>query len=90
MGKDLLEMAEFSGFRPGSEPVRIGLDRVGKVEVSTVRLPKLFKDEVDKYETCLFHDNGKSEVVATYLTREDAAIYHARFVSALAFVEERS
>ena len=55
---------------PGKQ---ISLNRVGRVEISTVELPRLPGDDRVRYETCLFYDDAGSDVVAQYAT-QDAAI----------------
>ena len=69
-------------------PVQIDVSRVGHVEISTVRLPKMSEDEETRYETCLFADSGPSMVIATYRDRTEAIFGHGRLVSALGFYEK--
>jgi len=60
-------------------PERVALDRVGTVEISTVKLNSAgFGSGL--YETCLFYDNGDSNVVARYETLEEATAAHAYIV----------
>lgn len=56
-------------------PEKVALDRVGTVEISTVKLNSAgFGSGL--YETCLFYDNGDSNVVATYDTEAEAVKNH--------------
>ena len=66
------------------DALQVGLTRIGEIEVSTVRLPKL-KGQDDRFETCLFVDGGRSQIVATYHDRIEALFGHNRFVGALRF-----
>lgn len=70
----------------GSE--QLFLTRVGKVEVSTVRLPR-YEGEPDKFETCLFHDDGNSDVVRSYRDSMDAKYGHMQTVNVLGFAKDR-
>ena len=45
---------------------QIELTRVEDVEISTVELPRLPGDDRVLYETCIFPDDGLSDVVARY------------------------
>jgi hypothetical protein len=56
-------------------PERVALDRVGTVEISTVKLNFAAFDS-DQYETCMFYDNGDSNVVARYKTLAEAVKNH--------------
>ena len=69
-------------------PLQLWLTRVGQIEISTVRLPKMM-DEDDRFETCLFHDDGTSDVVQTYYNRTEANFGHMRIASILGFVQDR-
>ena len=53
-------------------PERVALDRVGTVEISTVKLNSAGRG----YETCLFYDNGDNNVVAQYDTEVEAVKNH--------------
>lgn len=69
-------------------PVQLWLTRVGKVEISTVILPKMMGDP-DRFETCLFHDDGTSDVVQTYFNRVDANFGHMRITQTLGYLKDR-
>ena len=64
------------------------LTRVGKVEVSTVLLPR-YEGDPEKYETCLFHDDGTSDVVRSYRGYTDAQYGHMQTMNVLAFAKDR-
>jgi hypothetical protein len=53
-------------------PEGVAFDVVGGREISTVKLNSLGIG----YETCIFYQNGDSQVVAAYYTLEDALAYH--------------
>ena len=53
-------------------PERVALDRVGSVEISTVKL----NSAGSGWETCLFYDNGDNNVVAQYDTEAEAVKNH--------------
>ena len=53
-------------------PERVALDRVGTVEISTVKLNSAGRG----WETCLFYDNGDNKVVATYDSEAEAVKNH--------------
>jgi len=53
-------------------PERVAFDRVGAVEVSTVKLNSAGVG----YETCVFYANGDNEVVARYDTLTEALANH--------------
>ena len=53
-------------------PERVALDRVGTVEISTVKLNSAGRG----WETCLFYDNGDNNVVAQYDTEAEAVKNH--------------
>jgi len=59
----------------------VALDRAGSVEVSTVELPRLPGDDQIVFETCLFHDDGLSEVVEQYETLEEAVEIHKKILA---------
>ena len=56
-------------------PEQVALDRVGDTEISTVKLNFAAFDS-DQYETCMFYDNGDSNVVARYKTLAEAVKNH--------------
>lgn len=58
------------------DSVRVALDIVNDVTISTV---KLRRDE-DVWETCVFFTLSHSEVVGKYTTREDAVLGHVEWV----------
>lgn len=60
-------------------PEKVALDRVGTVEISTVKLNSAAFGS-GLYETCLFYDNGDSNVVARYETLKEATDAHAYIV----------
>ena len=55
---------------------QIALNRVRDMEISTVELPRFPGDNRVRYETCLFYDNGTSEVLRQYDTVEAAIGNH--------------
>ena len=55
--------------------------RVGNTDVSTVKIPNWMTSL--GYETCLFRDNGESEVVGEYATEVDALHGHISWVNKL-------
>jgi type IV secretory pathway component VirB8 len=56
-------------------PEKVALDCVGDTEISTVKLNSAAFDS-DQYETCMFYDNGDSNVVARYKTLAEAVKNH--------------
>jgi hypothetical protein len=58
---------------PGKQ---IALNRVMDLEISTVELPRFNGDDQVRYETCIFPDNGLSNVVGRYNTIEEAHHFH--------------
>jgi hypothetical protein len=60
-------------------PKQISLNVIGDVEISTVKLNSAAVAG-DQYETCVFYESGKSNVVARYPTRERAIQGHNRLV----------
>ena len=60
---------------------QIVLTRVEDVEISTVELPRLPGDDRVLYETCIFPDDGLSDVVARYDSETAAARGHADIVA---------
>ena len=62
-------------------PVKqIALNRVGIREISTVELPRFAGEDRVRYETCVFFDNGSSDVVGRYNTLEEAHQFHNAIV----------
>lgn len=55
--------------------VQISLNRIGNKEISTVLLYR-FDNEPRVWETCIFEDNGNSDVVARYDTEAEAIAGH--------------
>jgi hypothetical protein len=55
--------------------VQISLNRIGDREISTVLLYR-FDNEPRVWETCIFEDNGNSDVVARYATEAEAIAGH--------------
>ena len=55
--------------------VQISLNRIGDREISTVLLYR-FDNEPRVWETCIFEDNGNSDVVARYTTEAEAIAGH--------------
>ena len=55
--------------------VQISLNRIGNKEISTVLLYR-FDNEPKTWETCIFEDNGNSDVVARYATEAEAITGH--------------
>ena len=66
---------------PGNQ---IALTRMGSNEISTVELPRMPGDDRRVWETCIFPDQGHSEVVARYNSAEEAALGHADIIAAVA------
>ena len=62
---------------PGKQ---IALNRVGIREISTVELPRFAGEDRVRYETCVFFDNGSSDVVGRYNTLEEAHQFHNAIV----------
>jgi hypothetical protein len=58
---------------------QIALNRVGEMEISTVELPRFAGEDI-VYETCIFYDNGNSNVVAQYKNVADAHRAHNAIV----------
>ena len=56
-------------------PEKVALDCVGDTEISTVKLNSAAFGS-DQYETCMFYDNGDSNVVARYKTLAEAVKNH--------------
>ena len=56
-------------------PEKVALDCVGDTEISTVKLNSAAFGS-DQYETCMFYDNGDSNVVARYRTLVEAVKNH--------------
>ena len=56
-------------------PEKVALDCVGDTEISTVKLNSAAFGS-DQYETCMFYDNGDSNVVARYRTLAEAVKNH--------------
>ena len=67
--------------------VQISLNRIGDREISTVLLYR-FDNEPRVWETCIFEDNGNSDVVARYATESEAIAGHNSYV--LAMLQERN
>ena len=61
-------------------PEKVALDCVGDTEISTVKLNSAAFGS-DQYETCMFYDNGDSNVVARYKTLAEALASHAHIVA---------
>jgi hypothetical protein len=66
---------------PGKQ---IALTRVGLNEISTVELPRLPDDDRQVWETCIFPDEGLSDVVARYDSAEKAVQGHADIIASVA------
>ena len=62
--------------------VQISLNRIGDREISTVLLYR-FDNEPRVWETCIFEDNGNSDVVARYATEAEAIAGHNSYVFAM-------
>ena len=62
---------------PGKQ---IALNSVGDREISTVELPRLPGEVEVVYETCIFFDNGDSNVVARYDSEAAAQRSHNAIV----------
>lgn len=60
-------------------PEKVALDCVGDTEISTVKLNSAAVGS-DQYETCMFYDNGDSNVVARYKTLAEAVKNHKLLV----------
>ena len=56
-------------------PEKVALDCVGDTEISTVKLNSAAFGS-DQYETCMFYDNGDSNVFARYKTLAEAVKNH--------------
>jgi len=67
--------------------VQISLNRIGDREISTVLLYR-FDNEPRVWETCIFEDNGNSDVVARYATEAEAIAGHNSYVFAM--LQERN
>jgi hypothetical protein len=67
--------------------VQISLNRIGDREISTVLLYR-FDNEPRVWETCIFEDNGNSDVVARYVTKSEAIAGHNSYVFAM--LQERN
>jgi len=67
--------------------VQISLNRIGDREISTVLLYR-FDNEPRVWETCIFEDNGNSDVVARYVTESEAIAGHNSYVFAM--LQERN
>jgi hypothetical protein len=67
--------------------VQISLNRIGDREISTVLLYR-FDNEPRVWETCIFEDNGNSDVVACYVTEAEAIAGHNSYVFAM--LQERN
>jgi len=63
---------------PGKQ---IAITRIGLLEISTVELPRLPGDDRQVWESCIFPDEGPSDVVARYDSAEKAAQGHAEIVA---------
>jgi len=59
--------------------VQISLNRIGGREISTVLLYR-FDNEPKIWETCIFEDNGNSDVVARYTTEAEAITGHNQLI----------
>jgi len=57
---------------------KVSMTRVRNIEVSTVLLPRMNRDEPVRWETCLFDcsGTGHSEVVKRYYSLKEAAEGH--------------
>jgi hypothetical protein len=55
---------------------QIALNRVRDMEISTVELPRMHSDDHVRFETCIFYDNGSSEILRQYNTVEAAIGNH--------------
>jgi hypothetical protein len=62
---------------PGKQ---VALNRVADLEISTVELPRFLGDDRVLYETCIFPDNGMSDVVGRYNTLAEAHQFHNAIV----------
>ena len=60
---------------------KVALTRVGNLEISTVELPRFLNESRVVYETCIFPDDGLSDVVARYDSETAAARGHADIVA---------
>jgi hypothetical protein len=73
----ILYILEFKMIFPGK---KIALNRVGPREISTVELPRFDGEDRVQYETCVFLDDGSSNVVGRYDTIEEAHHFHNAIV----------
>jgi len=73
----ILCILEFKMIFPGKT---IALNRVGPREISTVELPRFDVGDRVQYETCVFLDDGSSNVVGRYDTLEEAHHFHNAIV----------
>jgi hypothetical protein len=62
---------------PGKQ---LALNRVGDSEISTVELPRFPGEDQIVYETCIFSDNGTSNVVGRYENASEAHRAHNAIV----------
>jgi hypothetical protein len=61
---------------PMKRPERIAIDYVGAACISTVKLND-FHSVDNIYETCIFYEDGTSDVVAQYTSEDQARQGHA-------------
>ena len=60
-------------------PVQISLNKINGMEISTVLLPR-FSNDPKVWETCIFDDDGNSNVVSRYTREIDAINGHNRLI----------
>jgi hypothetical protein len=63
------------------KPDRVALSQVKTTVISTIKIPIGLSPYV--YETCLFYNGEKSEVVDSYQTETDALRGHVKWVNKL-------